>query len=135
MKVKYTTQVRGTIRIMDAPEDVVDRFTDRLMEALLANPEVQDPGLSGSLAKGEVFVHYTLSGDSVVELDSMGPRHLHDAVMTAGIRPIAPWTDIPEIANDGELEDVTDEAVHELVEAQGMQMVKSVLVGRDLVDA
>lgn len=131
-----TASITAEIRITDARAEVIDRFTDRLMEALVDNGGVIEPGISGSLARGEVCVQFYVDTATRAEADSMAPRYLHDAIKAAGVRPTHDWTDIPGEELLGELHDEEaqeDEELADLVERQAERMVKRVTT--ELVDA
>lgn len=95
--------ITAYIVVEDADPELVDAFTDRLMEALMSQDTI-DPDVGGSLQNGQVEVGFYLAVESTAEGQAIGARLLHEAVQAAGLEPEEAWTDIPGRPNRASLE-------------------------------
>jgi hypothetical protein len=88
------------------PPELVDQFTDGLMEALLAKePEALDADVRATLTTGDVEVVFFIEAQTTAEAHSRGPALLHEAVRAAGVEPQGSWTDVPGHPNHGTLDE------------------------------
>lgn len=82
VNVRVTAVLRGGPR--STPEDL-DAFTDRLMDELMAQPDVIDPDVSGALALGEIEVSFEYEGPSQERASAEAEAVLFAVLHAAGM--------------------------------------------------
>ena len=97
MKIEVTMHgqlIPGPAFIGDR-DAAIDRALDSVMEELLRLPSVEDPGISGSLATGDVEVNVTVIADGLDEAVSLANSAIRSAFHAADVVTDG-WDDVPE---------------------------------------
>lgn len=72
------------VRFRVAPTDVVDEFTDDLMEALLVEPNIEDPDLGVNLETADIDVMMLVAGSDQAEALTVGLAALRSSLHKIG---------------------------------------------------